>query len=68
MIPSETRIVTVYEKPGFRRIEPFYELPGAVREWFVFMELPLYLQEVPTTLNGSFAENQVRRRLAASGR
>lgn len=31
----------LYEKLGFRRIEPYYELPDALRDWLVFMELPL---------------------------
>ena len=31
----------LYRRMGFRRIEPYYELPQALREWLVFMELPL---------------------------
>ena len=31
----------LYEKPGFRRIDPYYELPHSVRNWLVFMELAL---------------------------
>jgi len=31
----------LYEKLGFQRIEPYYELPGALRDWLVFMELSL---------------------------
>lgn len=31
----------LYAKLGFRRIEPYYDLPPAVRDWLVFMELAL---------------------------
>jgi putative acetyltransferase len=31
----------LYAKLGFRTIEPYYELPPAVRQWLVFMELAL---------------------------
>ena len=31
----------LYASLGFRRIDPYYELPAAVREWLVFMELAL---------------------------
>lgn len=31
----------LYAKLGFRRIDPYYELPPAVRAWLVFMELAL---------------------------
>lgn len=31
----------LYQKLGFRRIEPYYELPSALRDWLVFMELSL---------------------------
>ena len=31
----------LYAKLGFRRIDPYYELPAAVRDWLVFMELAL---------------------------
>lgn len=31
----------LYAKLGFRRIDAYYELPSAVRDWLVFMELAL---------------------------
>lgn len=31
----------LYESLGFRRIDPYYELPAALRDWLVFMELAL---------------------------
>ena len=31
----------LYTKLGFRGIDPYYELPPAVRNWLVFMELAL---------------------------
>jgi putative acetyltransferase len=32
---------TLYERSGFKRIEPYYELPEDVKNWLVFMELRL---------------------------
>jgi putative acetyltransferase len=32
---------SLYLKLGFRRIEPYYELPAALRDWLVFFELNL---------------------------
>lgn len=37
----QTEAQALYQKLGFRRIEPYYELPAALREWLVFMELAL---------------------------
>ncbi|GAC1454689.1 MAG: GNAT family N-acetyltransferase [Steroidobacteraceae bacterium] len=31
----------LYAKLGFRRIDPYYELPAALRDWLVFFELRL---------------------------
>lgn len=31
----------LYARLGFRRIAPYYELPSALRDWLVFMELVL---------------------------
>lgn len=31
----------LYARLGFRKIDPYYELPSAVRDWLVFMELAL---------------------------
>jgi GNAT superfamily N-acetyltransferase len=31
----------LYQRLGFRRIEPYYSLPKALREWLVFMALDL---------------------------
>jgi GNAT superfamily N-acetyltransferase len=31
----------LYAKLGFRRIDPYYELPAALRKWLVFLELRL---------------------------
>ena len=32
---------TLYRRLGFRDVAPYYELPDALRNWLVFMELPL---------------------------
>lgn len=37
----QTEAQALYERLGFRRIEPYYELSGALRDWLVFMELSL---------------------------
>jgi GNAT superfamily N-acetyltransferase len=37
----QTEAQALYEKLGFRRIEPYYELPAPLRDWLVFMELSL---------------------------
>lgn len=31
----------LYESLGFRRIEPYYEIPDRLREWLVFMRMAL---------------------------
>ena len=33
--------IGLYERLGFRRIGPYYELPDELADWLVFMELPL---------------------------
>ncbi len=35
----QTEAQALYGKLGFRRIEPYYELSAALRQWLVFMEL-----------------------------
>jgi putative acetyltransferase len=32
---------TLYQRLGFREIAPYYELPEGIRNWLLFMELPL---------------------------
>lgn len=32
---------TLYKRFGFREVAPYYEMPEDVRNWLVFMELPL---------------------------
>jgi GNAT superfamily N-acetyltransferase len=32
---------TLYSKLGFRRIEPYYDCPSALKDWLVFFELSL---------------------------
>jgi ribosomal protein S18 acetylase RimI-like enzyme len=31
--------ITLYERLGFARIGPYYELPDELKDWLVFMEL-----------------------------
>jgi hypothetical protein len=33
--------IGLYRRLGFKTIEPYYELPEALRNWLVFMELVL---------------------------
>lgn len=33
--------ITLYEKLGFRRIPPYYDLPSDLRDWLLFFELDL---------------------------
>lgn len=33
--------IGLYESVGFKRIEPYYELPQEMRDWLVFMEMKL---------------------------
>jgi GNAT superfamily N-acetyltransferase len=37
----QTEAQSRYQKLGFRRIDPYYDLPTALRDWLVFMELAL---------------------------
>jgi putative acetyltransferase len=37
----QTEARTLYQRLGFREIAPYYELPEELRNWLVFMELPL---------------------------
>jgi putative acetyltransferase len=32
---------SLYQRLGFREIAPYYELPEELRNWLVFVELPL---------------------------
>lgn len=37
----QTEAQALYAKLGFRRIDPYYELPAALRDWLAFLELRL---------------------------
>jgi GNAT superfamily N-acetyltransferase len=37
----QSEAMRLYERSGFRRIEPYYELPDDLREWLVFFERAL---------------------------
>jgi GNAT superfamily N-acetyltransferase len=37
----QSEAMTLYEKAGFRRIPPYYDLSGDVKDWLVFFELAL---------------------------
>lgn len=37
----QTEAQTLYRRCGFRDVPPYYELPPDLRDWLVFMELPL---------------------------
>ena len=37
----QTEALSLYERAGFRRIAPYYELPAEMRQWLVFMEMQL---------------------------
>ena len=37
----QTEAQALYERLGFRRTEPYYDMPQALEDWLVFMELPL---------------------------
>jgi GNAT superfamily N-acetyltransferase len=37
----QAEALTLYERFGFTRIEPYYELSQSMRDWLVFMELDL---------------------------
>lgn len=37
----QAEALALYRRLGFRDIEPYYELPEELRNWLVFMELPL---------------------------
>jgi GNAT superfamily N-acetyltransferase len=38
---NQTDAIRLYERVGFRRIEPYYELPDEFRSWIVFYEKAL---------------------------
>jgi putative acetyltransferase len=38
---DQTQAIGLYESMGFRRIDPYYEVPEKLRDWLVFMELEL---------------------------
>jgi GNAT superfamily N-acetyltransferase len=37
----QSEAMRLYERIGFRRIPPYYEVPDDVRDWLVFLELDL---------------------------
>lgn len=37
----QVEALALYERLGFREIPPYYEVPGALRDWLVFRELIL---------------------------
>jgi putative acetyltransferase len=37
----QAEATALYDRLGFRRIEPYYDLPADLRNWLVFMELEL---------------------------
>ena len=37
----QVEAIKLYESKGFVRIEPYYPLPDALKDWLVFMELRL---------------------------
>lgn len=39
--PAQREAQGLYEKLGFMRVEPYYELPPQLRDWLVFMGLDL---------------------------
>ena len=39
--PAQHEAQSLYRKLGFRKVEPYYELPAYLREWLVFMKLEL---------------------------
>lgn len=39
--PGQVGARRLYERMGFKPIEPYYELPAALREWLIFMEFEL---------------------------
>ena len=39
--PAQREAQGLYQKLGFTRVEPYYELPPHLRDWLVFMKLDL---------------------------
>jgi GNAT superfamily N-acetyltransferase len=37
----QVKAQALYKRIGFRSIEPYYQMPQELRQWLVFMELPL---------------------------
>ncbi len=37
----QAEATSLYRRLGFKTIKPYYDLPKALRDWLVFMELPL---------------------------
>ena len=46
--PGQVEAQNLYQSVGFRTVQPYYEMPGELRSWLVFMELDLS-NKMPTS-------------------
>jgi GNAT superfamily N-acetyltransferase len=44
---KQSEAQALYRRFGFRKIGPYYDLPGEIRDWLVFMALPLRADAPP---------------------